>query len=139
MHSISTRAPRGPTEGLQWDGTKRCGQLGIISADFAETRTGTGGGYSYIGIQGWANEPLVNFFIIGASLAGAMPGGPVGAQFKGTYVIDGGTYNLCLAAGGEVMFLGMGNMRFITASGRLLANAGIFPLPTTLITGSVKA
>ena len=40
--------------GLTWDATKTYGQLGTISSDFAETKTGSGIGYNFIGIYGWS-------------------------------------------------------------------------------------
>ena len=35
-----------------------------MSADFAVTKTGSGGGYSYIGIFGWSLNPLHEFYVV---------------------------------------------------------------------------
>ena len=80
--------------GLQWDSTKTYDQLGTISADFAETKAGTGGGYSYIGVYGWSVDPCVEYYIIDDSYD-TMPVHPPGAVNNvGTYDLDGGTYIL---------------------------------------------
>ena len=80
--------------GLQWNATQTYAQLGTISADFAETRTGTGGGYSYIGIYGWSISPCVEYYIVEDSF-NAMPVNPGSdTNNKGTADIDGGTYIL---------------------------------------------
>ena len=79
--------------GLQWDSTKTFDQLGTISADFAETKTGTGGPYSYIGVYGWSVNPCVEYYIVD-DWYNTMPAIPSGATNKGTADIDGGTYTL---------------------------------------------
>ena len=43
--------------GLQFDQTKTPAQIGTISADFAETKTGGNNGLVYVGIYGWTVEP----------------------------------------------------------------------------------
>ncbi|HEY3594399.1 MAG TPA: glycoside hydrolase family 11 protein, partial [Polyangiaceae bacterium] len=50
--------------GLGWNATKTFDQLGTIASDFAYTKTGSGGGFSYIGIYGWSESPLVEFYIV---------------------------------------------------------------------------
>jgi hypothetical protein len=77
--------------GLQWDGTKTYDELGTITARFAETKTGTDGGYSYIGIYGLSVSPCVEFYIVDDSFT-AMPIKPYSGIKKGTAVIDGETY-----------------------------------------------
>ena len=79
--------------GLEWDSTKTYDQLGTISADFAETKAGTAGGYSYIGIYGWSASPCVEYYIIEDSYD-TMPVRPGTVTNMGTYDLDGGTYIL---------------------------------------------
>ena len=78
--------------GLQWNATKTYDQLGTITAQFAAKKTGTGGGYSYIGIYGWSVSPCVEFYIVDDSY-GKMPVTP-GGSTVGTATIDGEKYNL---------------------------------------------
>lgn len=77
--------------GLRYDATQTPTQLGTISADFAETKAGTGGGYSYIGVYGWMENPLVEFYIVD-DWFGAHPTG-VGTKV-GTFTVDGGSYDV---------------------------------------------
>ena len=79
--------------GLTWNNTKTYDQLGTITAQFAETKTGTGGGYSYIGIYGWSVTPCIEWYIVDDSY-NTMPVNPGSDTLKGTVTIDGGTYNL---------------------------------------------
>ena len=79
-------------EGFQWDETKTYDQLGTISADFAYTKTGSGGGYSFIGIYGWSNNPLVEYYIVEDWYGSGPPTG--GGQKQGTLDVDGGTYDI---------------------------------------------
>jgi hypothetical protein len=79
--------------GLQWNATRTYDQYGTITAQFAYTRTGTGGGYSYIGIYGWSVSPCVEFYIVDDSY-NRMPVNPGNTTNKGTANLDGGTYNL---------------------------------------------
>jgi endo-1,4-beta-xylanase len=79
--------------GLQWNSTRTYDQYGTITAQFAYTRTGTCGGYSYIGIYGWSVSPCVEFYIVDDS-CNTMPVNPGSTTNKGTANIDGGTYNL---------------------------------------------
>ncbi len=82
--------------GLEWGNSgKTYDQFGTITAQFAETRTGTGGGYSYIGIYGWSTNPCVEYYIIDDSYS-TMPVNPGNDTNKGPAAIDGGTYNLWL-------------------------------------------
>jgi hypothetical protein len=75
--------------GLGWNSTKTYTQLGTITATFAETKTGTGGGYSYIGIYGWSKNPLIEYYIIDDWYSKPNPGTKLG-----TITVDGGTYNV---------------------------------------------
>ena len=81
--------------GLIWNNTETYDQYGTITAQFAETKTGTAGGYSYIGIYGWSVSPCIEWYIVDDSF-NTMPVNPGGGSSKGTATIDGGTYNLYL-------------------------------------------
>ena len=81
--------------GLQWNDTKTYDQLGTINAEFNETKSGSGGGYSYVGIYGWSVSPCVEWYIVDDSY-NTMPVNPGNGTNKGTATIDGGTYNLLL-------------------------------------------
>ncbi len=77
--------------GLQWNATKTYDQLGTITAEFAAKKTGTGGGYSYIGIYGWSVSPCVEFYIVDDSY-NRMPVNPGSTKNMGSATIDGGMY-----------------------------------------------
>ena len=81
--------------GLQWNATKTFDQYGTITAQFASKKTGTGGGYSYIGIYGWSVSPCVEFYIVDDSY-NRMPVNPGNTTNKGNVTIDGGTYTMYL-------------------------------------------
>jgi endo-1,4-beta-xylanase len=78
--------------GLGWNSTQTFDQLGTISADYAYTKTGSGGGFSYIGIYGWSENPLVEYYIVDDWYGSGVPTG--GGTKKGTFSVDGGTYNV---------------------------------------------
>jgi endo-1,4-beta-xylanase len=76
--------------GFQWNSSQTYDQLGTISADYAETKTGSGGGYSFIGIYGWSQNPLREYYIVDDWFGGhPNPGTKVG-----TITVDGGTYDV---------------------------------------------
>ncbi len=79
--------------GLQWNATKTYDQYGTITAQFAYKKTGTGGGYSYIGMYGWSVSPCVEWYIVDDSF-NRMPVNPGSTVNKGTADIDGGKYTL---------------------------------------------
>jgi hypothetical protein len=79
--------------GLRWDATKTYDQLGTITAQFSEKKTGTAGSYSYIGVYGLSANPCVEYYIIEDSF-NTMPVNTGAPNNKGTAIIDGGTYNL---------------------------------------------
>jgi glycosyl hydrolase family 11 len=80
-------------EGLNWSSPQPYTSYGTITAQFAEQKTGTAGGYSYIGIYGWSVSPCVEFYIVDDSYNG-MPVNPGNTTNKGTVTIDGGDYIL---------------------------------------------
>lgn len=79
--------------GLQWNATKTYDQYGTITAQFAYKKTGTGGGYSYIGMYGWSVSPCVEWYIVDDSY-NKMPVNPGSTTNKGTVELDGGKYTL---------------------------------------------
>jgi hypothetical protein len=79
--------------GLQWDETQTFDQLGTIAADLAFSRSGSAGGYSFIGIYGWSNDPLVEYYIVEDSF-GNGPATPFATTQRGTFDVDGATYRI---------------------------------------------
>jgi hypothetical protein len=78
--------------GLAWDSTKTFDQYGTISADYAYTKTGSGGGYSFIGIYGWTKDPLIEYYIVDDWFGSGPPTGD--GTLKGSFEVDGGKYNI---------------------------------------------
>jgi hypothetical protein len=76
--------------GLNFDSTKTYDQLGTISADYAYTRTGSGGGFSYIGIYGWSVSPMVEWYIVDDWFGNKPNPGSKG----GSITVDGATYDV---------------------------------------------
>ncbi len=76
--------------GIEWGGTS-IAQLGEVTSEFAYKKNGSGGGYSYIGVYGWAKSPCVEYYIIEDSFNG-MPFNPWNMQQKGSASIDGENY-----------------------------------------------
>src|SRR5215831_1159946 len=74
--------------GLDFNGSKSYTAYGTIAAQFAESKTGTAGGFSSIGMYGWMHSPCVEWYINEDSFNGLAPRGSV------TAVIDGATYYL---------------------------------------------
>ncbi|HYP97617.1 MAG TPA: glycoside hydrolase family 11 protein [Polyangiaceae bacterium] len=80
--------------GYEWgNAAKTYDAYGTITAQFAYKKTGTGGGYSYIGIYGWSTNPCVEWYIVDDSFNG-MPVNPGSTTNKGTAKIDDGDYIL---------------------------------------------
>ncbi|MEP7050553.1 MAG: glycoside hydrolase family 11 protein [Pseudomonadota bacterium] len=79
--------------GRSWNETQTYDQLGTISSDFAYTKTGSGGGFSFIGIYGWSNNPLVEFYIV-EDWYGSGPPPTAGGTKKGSFSVDDGMYNV---------------------------------------------
>jgi hypothetical protein len=73
--------------GLNFDATKKYSAYGKILAEFVETKKGTDGGYSFIGVYGWTHNPCTEWYIVEDSY-NAMPI----MQSPLTATIDGGTY-----------------------------------------------
>jgi endo-1,4-beta-xylanase len=78
--------------GLGWNSTQTYSEIGTITATFAETKTGTAGGYSYIGIYGWSENPLHEYYIVDDWFGTGSPN-PGGTKM-GTITVDGGTYDV---------------------------------------------
>jgi hypothetical protein len=75
--------------GLSFNSTMTPTQIGTLEADFAETKTGTGGGYSNIGIYGWTENPLHEYYIVDDWFGN---GPPVSGTKAGSFEVDGDTY-----------------------------------------------
>jgi endo-1,4-beta-xylanase len=73
--------------GLDYGGTQSYTTYGTIVAQFAESKSGTAGTYSSVGIYGWLQNPCVEYYIMEDSFQ-ALPTSSV------TATIDGGTYYL---------------------------------------------
>lgn len=82
--------------GLKMDESKTYDKYGNIVADYTYTKTGTGGGYSFIGIYGWTVDPLVEYYIVDDwypnSYGNSPPTG--GGTLKGEFTIDGAQYKI---------------------------------------------
>jgi hypothetical protein len=73
--------------GLNFGAGKKYADYGKILAQFVETKKGTDGGYSFIGVYGWTQNPCTEWYIVEDSY-NAMPI----MQGSLTATIDGGTY-----------------------------------------------
>ena len=81
--------------GLQFDETKTPAQIGTLSSDFAETKTGDG--LVYVGIYGWSVSPLREYYIIddwGASKPAGTASDGTPRTHVGTITVDGDTYDV---------------------------------------------
>jgi hypothetical protein len=82
--------------GLQFDQTKTPTQIGTISSDFAETKTG-GDGLVYVGIYGWTVSPLREYYIIddwGSTKPADTASDGTPRTHVGTITVDGDTYDV---------------------------------------------
>jgi len=79
--------------GFEWGNSgKTYDAYGTITAQFAFKKTGSGGGFSYIGIYGWSTNPCVEWYIVDDSF-NAMPFTPYNSGAKGSATsIDGENY-----------------------------------------------
>lgn len=66
-------------------------ELGTITAQFSSKKSGTAGGYSYIGMYGWSTDPCVEWYIVDDSYNN-MPVNPGNTTNMGEVDLDGGTY-----------------------------------------------
>lgn len=64
---------------------------GTITAHIASRKSGTAGGYSYVGLYGWSTDPCVEWYIVEDSYNN-MPINPGMTTNKGEVELDGGTY-----------------------------------------------
>jgi hypothetical protein len=64
---------------------------GTITAQYVANKSGSAGGYSYIGMYGWTNDPCVEWYVVDDSYNN-MPFNPGGTTDMGDVDIDGGTY-----------------------------------------------
>ncbi len=81
--------------GLGFDESKTPTQIGTISADFAETKTGDG--LVYVGIYGWTVNPLREYYILddwGATKPGDTASDGTPRTHAGTIMVDGDTYDV---------------------------------------------
>lgn len=86
--------------GFEWGNSgKPYGEYGTIEAHYVWNKapvsgnpSSVAGGYSYLGVYGWSNNPCVEWYIVEDSFH-QMPFN-TGDQPVGTTEIDGGTYNL---------------------------------------------
>ena len=84
--------------GVSWGG-KSIATLGTITADFSVKKSGTAGGYSYIGVYGWAKSPCTEYYIIDDS-QNSMPFNPWNMTQKGSATIDGEVYKFYSGSSG---------------------------------------
>ena len=83
--------------GLNFDQTKTPSQIGTISADFAETKTGGTNGLVYVGIYGWTVDPLREYYILddwGTTMPGGTASDGTPRDHVGTITVDGETYEV---------------------------------------------
>jgi endo-1,4-beta-xylanase len=66
-------------------------QRGTIAAQIVAKKSGSAGGYSYIGMYGWTTNPCVEWYVVDDSF-NTMPINPGTTTNKGERQIDGGTY-----------------------------------------------
>jgi endo-1,4-beta-xylanase len=97
--------------GLGFNSTQTPSQIGTITATFAETKTGTGGSYNYIGIYGWSENPLHEYYIVD-DWFGTGPPNPGGTKV-GQITVDGGTYNVYMHTQTNQPSITGGNATFV--------------------------
>ena len=64
---------------------------GNIIAQFVSRKSGTAGGFSFIGMYGWTVDPCIEWYIVDDSY-NTMPVNPGNTTNMGTVEIDGGSY-----------------------------------------------
>jgi endo-1,4-beta-xylanase len=75
--------------GLEYDGAP---PSGAISSDFAVT--GSGSGLAFIGVHGWMDDPVVEFYILEDWVNDPDGSPPVFGSSRGIITVDGGTYDV---------------------------------------------
>jgi endo-1,4-beta-xylanase len=83
--------------GLSFDQTKTPAQIGTITADFAETKTGGTDGLVYVGIYGWTIDPLREYYILddwGTTMPAGVASDGTPRDHVGTITVDGATYEV---------------------------------------------
>jgi endo-1,4-beta-xylanase len=81
--------------GLGFDQTKTPTQIGTLSSDFAETKTGDG--LVYVGIYGWTVSPLREYYIIddwGSTKPAGTASDGTPRTHVGVITVDGDTYDV---------------------------------------------
>ena len=77
--------------GFKYDEKSTYEEVGPIDAYFKWNKSGSAGGYNYIGIYGWTVDPLVEYYIVDDWYN--KPGSYLG-QKKGEITVDGDTYDI---------------------------------------------
>ena len=81
--------------GFEWGGfgstPKPYEEYGTITAQFASKKTGSAGGYSYIGMYGWSTDPCVEWYVVDDSF-NSMPINPGTTTEEGQVEIDDEVY-----------------------------------------------
>jgi len=77
--------------GFKYDEKSTYEDVGPIDAYFNWKKSGSAGGYNYIGIYGWTVDPLVEYYIVDDWYN--KPGAYLG-QRKGEFTVDGDTYEI---------------------------------------------
>jgi len=95
--------------GLTWNSTKTPTALGTLTATFSETKSGGGGGFSYIGIYGWSENPLHEYYIVEDWFGSR----PVPGTKMGTITVDGGTYDVLTHTQNNQPAITGGNATFV--------------------------
>lgn len=95
--------------GLGFNSTKTPDQLGTITATFQEKKTGNGGGYTYIGLYGWSENPLHEYYIV-EDWYGSKPN--PGTKM-GTITVDGGMYDVYTHTQNNQPAITGGNQTFV--------------------------
>nr|AGS52477.1 xylanase [uncultured bacterium contig00193] len=79
--------------GWFWNENKPYTDYGDLYCDYAFTKSGTGGGFSYIGIYGWSKSPLMEYYIVEDTFGGQL-GKPYDCDYKGEITVDGAKYKV---------------------------------------------
>jgi len=82
--------------GLTFDRSKTPAQIGTLSADFAETKTGDTG-LVYVGIYGWTVDPLREYYILddwGSTKPAGIASDGTPRDSVGQITVDGAVYDV---------------------------------------------